>query len=76
MDGDGNTVYQWYEDNRFQLIHPGDDNRFGLNGETDMFRVTKMPEDASVDNGLTPEDNDNVTNFIENGTLETEITSE
>lgn len=60
----------WYEEKRFQLIHPGDDGLFGNNGHArtadsaGAFRV--VPSKLN----LSTEDADNITNFIDGGTLE------
>lgn len=56
----------WYEERRFQLIHPGIDGYFG-------------PVDAAAANSSTqprvncfPEDDDNIVNFVSEGTLQRE----
>ena len=60
----------WYESERFQLVHPGADGLFGNVDYTvgaDFVR-TLQPKSATV--GLA--DDDNVTNFVEQGGLEGE----
>lgn len=53
----------WYEEKRFQLIHPGDDGLFGSANWADQ-RVVPSKMNTSL------EDADNLTNFVERGTLE------
>ncbi|MBR0225649.1 MAG: prepilin-type N-terminal cleavage/methylation domain-containing protein [Thermoguttaceae bacterium] len=53
----------WYEEKRFQLIHPGDDGIFGSANSTD-WRVVPSKQNTSLG------DADNLTNFIDSGTLE------
>lgn len=52
----------WYEEKRFQLIHPGSDGLFG--SDDNSWRV--VPARINI----SPEDADNLTNFIDGGTLE------
>lgn len=53
----------WYEEKRFQLVHPGDDGLFGSANSVDM-RVVPTKTNTSL------EDADNLANFLESGTLE------
>lgn len=53
----------WYEEKRFQLIHPGDDGLFGSANAADL-RIVPIKE------GMALGDADNLTNFITGGTLE------
>lgn len=55
--------YQRYEEDRFQLVHPGLDGSFGFNDPT-IYRV--VPTQEGVKSG----DADNITNFVTSGTLE------
>ncbi len=66
LDG-ANTV--WYEARRFQLVHPGVDGYFGAL-EIDGGR-TGLPATQPKTN-CTLEDDDNITNFLEEGTLQSE----
>ncbi|MDO5309074.1 MAG: prepilin-type N-terminal cleavage/methylation domain-containing protein [Planctomycetia bacterium] len=59
----------WYEEKRFQLIHPGADGMFGSN-EQDSPRPGSPATQPKYN--LTPEDADNLANFVERGTLESE----
>ncbi len=77
----------WYEENRFQIMHPGSDGIFGADAITcgcgkehslrRIIPIEKRPpkDDPSRDesrpvDGITLEDADNLTNFVESGTLE------
>ncbi|MBQ7030026.1 MAG: hypothetical protein IJN32_07255, partial [Thermoguttaceae bacterium] len=64
-DANGNLV--WLEEKRFQMIHPGVDGAFGpdenLDGPRDGVPTTS-PKDL-----VYGEDDDNIVNFAENGTL-------
>lgn len=70
IDDGGNVLdFSPYEEKRFQLIHPGADGMFsadrgGVNPSAEKHRCPV--------NGLylDIEDNDNLTNFVENGTIE------
>ena len=53
----------WYEEKRFQLVHPGDDGLFGSAGPA-VQRIVPVKGNISL------EDADNLTNFVERGTLE------
>lgn len=65
---DGNP----YEEKRFQLVHPGADGMFsadrsdrgGVNPSSEPLRCPVTGDNLDL------EDNDNLTNFVENGTLE------
>jgi len=69
----------WYEEKRFQLIHPGDDGLFSFsqldfmeshgnalptNGDYEATRIVPAKSGTSL------RDADNLTNFVESGTLE------
>ncbi len=59
----------WYEESRFQLIHPGADGMFGPNeNETvrDGIPATQPKYNVYL------EDADNIVNFVDSGTLESE----
>ncbi|MCF0234256.1 MAG: hypothetical protein HUK22_04675 [Thermoguttaceae bacterium] len=56
----------WFEANRFQLVHPGVDGSFG-SGAPDVIR-TLVGEP-----GMSPEDRDNIVNFAEAGRVESEV---
>lgn len=61
----------WYEEKRFQLIHPGDDGLFGNDLYVNPRIVVKANRNNTLSNDpITLEDADNLTNFIESGTLE------
>ena len=64
-DANGNLA--WYEEKRFQMIHPGVDGMFGpdenLDGPRDGVPTTQPSNDVYF------EDEDNIVNFAENGTL-------
>ncbi|MDO5580801.1 MAG: type II secretion system protein [Planctomycetia bacterium] len=57
------TVFSWYNTDGYQLITAGEDNNFG---KTDLPRNLSDPSTYSL------EDSDNVTNFCEGTTLQTE----
>lgn len=71
---DAASVYSWFEDKRFQLVHPGVDGAFGPD-ESVTSRAGTVPT-LSVPDGeetyLFSEDADNVVNFAVGGVLETE----
>ena len=63
------NVTTWYEERRFQLIHPGADGYFGhleVDGGRAGLPLTQPKANCDV------EDSDNVANFLENGTLESD----
>ena len=63
------NVTTWYEERRFQLIHPGADGYFGhleVDGGRAGLPLTQPKANCDV------EDSDNIANFLENGTLESE----
>ena len=65
IDDQDKTV--WYEPNRFQLIHPGQDGIFtGWNPDREIIRVVDIKQ------GMTDEDDDNIVNFAEGATLDSE----
>ena len=53
----------WYDEKRFQLVHPGDDGLFGSANAADR-RIVPIKEATTLG------DADNLTNFVERGTLE------
>ncbi len=59
----------WYEENRFQLIHPGADGMFGPN-ENENARADVPATQPKANVYL--EDADNIVNFVDSGTLESE----
>lgn len=59
-----NGAPEWYEESRFQLVHPGAD---GLFGDGVSPRVLQ-PKNGSISLA----DDDNVTNFVDSGTLVSE----
>ena len=66
---EGNIKGSWFEDGRFQLIHPGVDGLFG---------IPVSDGDSPVMKGLQPKkfchsaDDDNIANFVGQGTLQSE----
>lgn len=64
------TPTTWYEERRFQLIHPGADGYFGPlevdGGRKGSIALTQPKANCFL------EDSDNIANFLENGTLESE----
>ena len=71
---DAVNVTTWYEERRFQLIHPGADGYFGRlevdGGRRGGIALTQPKANCF------PEDSDNIANFLENGTLESEYKDE
>ncbi|MBR5414562.1 MAG: prepilin-type N-terminal cleavage/methylation domain-containing protein [Thermoguttaceae bacterium] len=70
----GADYWTWYEPDRFQLIHPGQD---GLFSDPDRrptnaypYPCTAFGKTESSDNTLTDADDDNIVSFAEGGTLE------
>ena len=64
---DANGKLAWYEEKRFQMVHPGVDGAFGPDENFDGPREgvpTTQPT-----NLVYLEDEDNIVNFAENGTL-------
>ena len=64
----------WYEEKRFQLIHPGVDGLFGPDADLqggDVRPVGDVPT-TKPQNAVFSADDDNVVNFSENGTLASE----
>jgi len=59
----------WYEENRFQLIHPGADGMFGSNENENARQDIPATQPKA---NLSLEDGDNIVNFVESGTLESE----
>ncbi len=58
----------WYEEERFQLVYPGIDGSFGVPNAVNRFSTICIPPTTE---NMTPEDMDNVANFVPNGgTLE------
>ncbi|MDO4585919.1 MAG: type II secretion system protein [Planctomycetia bacterium] len=57
------NIVQWYDEERFQLVHPGLDGSFGSNDPT----ITRF---VPTQTGVTSRDADNITNFVTSGTLE------
>ena len=67
---DANGKLVWHEEKRFQMVHPGVDGAFGPDENLDGPREgvpTTAPE-----NLVYMEDEDNIVNFAENGTLVSE----
>lgn len=69
----------WYEERRFQLVHPGADGLFGtasFEGGRDSIPGSDPPQPKPVatqpKENCTFADDDNITNFIQSGTLENE----
>ena len=61
------TTGVWYEPNRFQLIHPGQDGIFNeLKTDEETIRVVDIKQ------GMTGADDDNIVNFAEGATLDSE----
>ncbi len=60
----------WYGENRFQLIHPGADGLFGNSDYGNTPDAARMLQPRSATVGMA--DDDNVVNFVEQGTLENE----
>ena len=60
----------WYEERRFQLVHPGADGLFGLS-VAEGGRAT-LPAATQPTLNCTLADDDNITNFLETGTLQSE----
>ena len=75
----------WYEERRFQIIHPGEDGLFGPSDSklNDPDADSQLVEDrwdlvvaptTSPKSNCCQEDDDNIANFVENGTLMHEYT--
>ena len=62
---------QWYEENRFQLIHPGADGLFSV-PVTNALKINTDYRTLQPKRNVNLEDDDNLTNFLENGTLTSE----
>lgn len=63
--------WNWYEERRFQLVHPGADGLFGLS-EAEGGREGAIPVATQPTQNCTLADDDNITNFLETGTLQSE----
>lgn len=68
-NGNGVVPLTWYEERRFQLIHPGVDGYFGTL-ENDGTRLGYPATEPKVNCGT--EDDDNIANFVQEGTLQSE----
>ena len=66
------SVTTWYEERRFQLIHPGADGYFGPLGSRSKGTQLKGIPLTQPKANCGVEDSDNVANFLESGTLESE----
>lgn len=64
----------WFEDKRFQMIHPGVDGLFGPDENYDEPRNPANGDETILagTTQLSGEDDDNIVNFAENGTLVSE----
>ncbi|MDO5554122.1 MAG: prepilin-type N-terminal cleavage/methylation domain-containing protein [Planctomycetia bacterium] len=58
----GTAAGTWYEQDRFQIVHPGVD---GIFGDTDNSII----RNAQTQKNLKPTDMDNVTNFLSKGSI-------
>ena len=74
------TPGKWYEDERYQIVYPGEDKSFGnppyTAGTNDASWQSLFFEPRSADGqlNLSIEDNDNVASFLKNGnTIESEF---
>ena len=61
----------WYESEKYQLVHPGLDDKFSSGiTRASVLAWLAGPSAANVDNGLTSADLDNITNFTDSATLD------
>lgn len=70
VDADG-SLTDWYEPDRFQLIHPGSDKLFGGVAALDESGQY-CPRVVGTQHNISSEDEDNVTNFSKGATLGSE----
>ncbi len=74
------TPGSWYEERRFQLVHPGADGLFGplfVGTDPNSGRATDadgvlLPVGIQPTVNVTLADDDNITNFLQEGTLQSE----
>ena len=70
FDKNGNVTYaEWFEAGRFQLIHPGVDGLFGSDNASPRWL---QPQEGAKPDSVTIADDDNITNFLTRGTLQSE----
>ncbi|MDO5580799.1 MAG: type II secretion system protein [Planctomycetia bacterium] len=77
-EANGTIPMVWYEEDRFQLVHPGEDGSFGMPIGTPAEQTTKYATWAGTRKvnvafpttvlNFTKEDADNITNFLSSGT--------
>ena len=65
-----NGLPLWFEDKRFQLVHPGADGLFDTVDSGVVYDRTAVRTVKQEPRNVSPADADNLTNFLENGTLE------
>ena len=60
----------WYENDKFQLVHPGLDKKFSGTRASVLVWFTGQSDVEGVSNGITSADLDNATNFTDTATLD------